>query len=309
MTKNMWPSWESERCRIAATLEQHSLNVRPLPGIAAPAALDTLALQFVASLRREAYYKLVQQKAISARRADPNDLRFDAERAVAYHLQRGNVDEAAWLVFLMTHFGRPADTGWSRLRDVYGRLGAGIWDWGTVSASPAALTAWLAANWHGIRGKFGNHRKYETLRDDSERGSGKVVESYVAWVGPQGHAKLFADVVRQTGNDPHAIFDALFRNLAVRSFGRLAKFDYLSHIGRYSIAPIDAGSTYLNGATGPARGARLLFDGHPDGPSSTKELQNMLDELDVDLRVTMKVIEDALCNWQKSPTRFVHFKG
>jgi len=35
----------------------------------------------------------------------------------------------------------------------------------------------------------------------------------------------------------------------------------------------------------------------------------MLDELDVDLRVTMKVIEDALCNWQKSPTRFVHFKG
>jgi hypothetical protein len=29
---------------------------------------------------------------------------FDAERAVAFYVQRGNIDEAAWLVFLMTHF-------------------------------------------------------------------------------------------------------------------------------------------------------------------------------------------------------------
>jgi Alpha-glutamyl/putrescinyl thymine pyrophosphorylase clade 3 len=305
----MWPSWENERRRIAATLTRHSQSVRPLPGISDPAALDTLALQFVASLRREAYYRLVQRYPISRRRADPNDPSFDAERAVAYHIQQGNVDEAAWLVFLMTHFARPADTGWRRLQDVYGKLGALIWDWQTVSANPAAFTSWLAANWRQVRGKFGSHRKYETLRDDSGRGTGKVVESYVAWVGSVGHAKLFANAVRRTGNDPHSIFDALYGMLAVKSFGRLAKFDYLLLIGRYSIAPIDAGSAYLSGATGPTRGARLLFDGRPDGPSSLKALQRMLDALDADLQVTMKVMEDALCNWQKSPTRFVHFKG
>ena len=88
-----------------------------------------------------------------------------------------------------------------------------------------------------------------------------MVESYIAWVGHKGHARLFADIVRETGNDPHAIFDALYRSLDVKSFGRLAKFDYLSLIGRYSIAPIDAGSAYLSGATGPKKGARLLFDG------------------------------------------------
>jgi hypothetical protein len=136
-----------------------------------------------------------------------------------------------------------------------------------------------------------------------------VVDSYVAWVGSDGHARLFADAVRRTGNDPHTIFDALYRTLTVKSFGRLAKFDYLSLIGRYSIAPVDAGSAYLNGATGPARGARLLFDGRTDGPSSLQAIQRMLDALDADLQVTMKVIEDALCNWQKSPTHFVHFKG
>ena len=229
----MWPSWESERRRIAATLRRHSEEVRPLPGIAAAAARDTLALQFVASLRRESYYVLVQQKALSARRADPNDPSFEAERAVAYHLQQRNLDEAAWLVFLMTHFGRPEVTGWMRLKDVYGKLGAGIWDWRTVSKDPTAFTDWLTANWRRVRGKFGSHRKYESLRDDSERSTGKVVESYVAWVGSKGHAKLFADAVRRTGNDPHAIFDALYRTLTVKSFGRLGKFDYLSLIGRY----------------------------------------------------------------------------
>jgi hypothetical protein len=38
-------------------------------------------------------------------------------------------------------------------------------------------------------------------------------------------------------------------------------------------------------------------------------LQARLDVLDRDLGVGMAVMEDALCNWQKSPDRFVHFKG
>ena len=305
----MWPSWETERGRIVAKVRQHSQEVRSLPGISDPIALDTLGLQFVASLRRELYYTQVQRKAVPARRADPNSPSFDAERAVAYHVQQGNIDEAAWLIFLMTNFARPEDSGWRRLKDIYGKLGVAIWDWQTVSADPAAFRSWLADNWRDIGGKFGSHRKYESLREDSRRGTGKVVESYVAWVGPDGHATMFAKAVQRTGNDPHAIFDALYRSLNVKSFGRLAKFDYLSLIGRYSIAPIDAGSAYLHGATGPARGARLLFDGRSDGPSSERTLQRMLDALDVDLQVTMKVMEDALCNWQKSPTRFVHFTG
>jgi hypothetical protein len=80
-------------------------------------------------------------------------------------------------------------------------------------------------------------------------------------------------------------------------------------IGRYGIAPIVAGSAYLEGATGPANGARLLLDGRRDGPSTIERLQAGLDELDEKLGVGMTVMEDALCNWQKSPTKFVHFKG
>jgi len=305
----MWPSRRAQQAAIAAQLSAHSIHSQSLPGIANSVARDVLSWQIVASLRREDYYRRIQQKPISARRANPNDPVFDAERAVAHHMQNGKVEEAAWLIFLMTHFARPVDTGWLRLRDVYGRLGAGTWDYATVSADPAAFVDWLTDNWRHIRGKFGNHRKYETLDPGSNRYTGRVVRSYLDWVGPNGHEAKFASIVHAAGNDPHVIFDAFYHNISVFTFGRLAKFDYLSLLGRYGLAPIEAASAYLTGATGPVRGARLLFDGNADGPSTAEQLQGMLDQLNADLQVGMAVLEDALCNWQKSPTHFQHFKG
>lgn len=305
----MWPSWNAERQRITQALQRHAAQVRLLPGVSDPRALDALSMQFVASLRREGYYRVVQRAPIPARRADPNSPSFDPERAVAFHVQAGNIDEASWLIFLMTHFARPADSGWRRLKDVYGRLGAGTWDWASVSAAPAAFTAWLAGSWTAIGGKFGNHRKYESLRPTANRNMGRVVADYVRWISPNGHARFFADTVRRAGNDPNVIFDVLYREMPVVSFGRLAKFDYLMLLARYGIAPISPGSAYLDGATGPRSGVSLLFTGTHVSGRSARALQDMLDDLDRDLNVGMAVMEDALCNWQKTPLRFVHYKG
>lgn len=305
----MWPSRQSRLQQISAALQAHSSNVRPLPGIADPRALDVLAHQVIASIRREDYYRLVQRNAIGADRANPTHSAFDAERAVAHYMQNGNIEEASWLVFLMTHFAKPADTGWRRLCDVYGGLNTTIWNWQAVSSNPVAFKAWIAANWQQIGGGFGNHRKYETLRPTAARNFGKVLDSYLAWIGPQGHEAHFADIIQRAGNDPHTIFNALYRDMKIFTFGRLAKFDYLSLLGRYGIAPISAGSAYLDGATGPANGARLLFEGIRDSNTNTSTLQTYIDELDGSLGVGMTVMEDALCNWQKSPLQFVHFRG
>lgn len=305
----IWPTRQAQKQAIATFLSDFSANTRHLPGIADPARLETLAQQFVASLRREDYYKLVQRNAISAYRADPNNPRFDAERAVAFYMQNGNPEEAAWLIFLMTHLARPADSGWLRLRQIYGKLGQGTWTWQTVSGNPQALVAWLAANWGAIGGKFGNHRKYESLDPNSNRSFSKVLTGYINWIGPNGHVDFFAQVVREAGNNPGTIFDQLYDDMTVLSFGRLAKFDYLSLIGRYGVAPIHAGKAYFRNATGPARGAKLLFDGNPNSATGPDTLQNWVDDLDAGLQVGMQVMEDALCNWQKSPASFIHFKG
>lgn len=38
-------------------------------------------------------------------------------------------------------------------------------------------------------------------------------------------------------------------------------------------------------------------------------LEDWILDLDGVLGVGMQVMEDSLCNWQKSPTRFIHFRG
>lgn len=303
-----WPAREGERQRIVRELAaaHAALGFR---GLADPVMIDTLSWQFIASLRREDYYRLVQLRPIAADRADPNSAAFDAERAVAFHMQRGDLDEAGWLIFLMTHFARRADTGWRRLQDVYGQLGAGVWSWVSVRQNPRAFINWLAANWQQVGGAFGNHRKYESMNPAAKRPMARAVRDYLAWIGAAGHRQFFANAVRSAGNDPHVIFDHLYRSMKVNSFGRLAKFDYLALIGRYRLAPIAAGSAYLKGATGPGRGARLLVDGNPTSRTTNGALQVALDALDRRLGVGMEVMEDALCNWQKSPRRFIHYKG
>ena len=137
-----------------------------------------------------------------------------------------------------------------------------------------------------------------------------VVAAYVCWIGAGGHARFYSDVVRRTGNDPHTIFDALYRDLRVPTFGRLAKFDYLSLVGRYGIAPIAAGSAYLerSNRSSERRPAPLRLAGETV-LHLLKRLQADIDALDRDLGVGMAVMEDALCNWQKSPTKFVHLQG
>ena len=52
-------------------------------------------------------------------------------------------------------------------------------------------------------------------------------------------------------------------------------------------------------------GARLLFGGN----NSLVSLNNWLVELGAELNVGMQVLEDALCNWQKSPDKFRRFRG
>lgn len=302
----MWPSRAQELARVSSVLQNHHDQTQPLPGISPKNALNTLALQIVASLRREDYYKFIQARPNEAFRADPSDSRFDAERAVAYLKAQGRFDEALWLVFLMTYFAKPSDSGWLRLKDFYGKLGTGRWDWATVQASPKSVDKWLRTEWGNIGGKFGNHRKYESLRPGAKRYTGDVVESYVSWIGTGSHKARFDKLTSAGGNDP---FDSLYKGIAIESFGRLARFDYLMMVSRYGLANIAPNSAYLAGATGPRGGVSLLFTGVRKGALTTKGLQSRLSRLDDDLGVGMSVLEDSLCNWQKSPTKFIHFKG
>jgi hypothetical protein len=312
------PQYVAEADRIDSALRAFHETIRPLPGIQEPTHKGSFLEQVVESIRRVRYVVRIRERDICGSRADPASDLFDPIRAAALNARGGRHDEACWLAFLSVHFGKSRQSGWRLPRDIYGALGAADrWDWARTSGDPAGFRAWLAGNQRALKDseparRFGNHRKYQSLDAHKPSGTGAAVESYVGWVAPSGtHANLFGAAVAEALGDRHLAFDALYRSMeSVASFGRTARFDYLTMIGNLGLAPIEPGFAYLGNATGPLRGARLLFCGSTTGGGATpRQLDAWLAELGARLGLGMQVMEDSLCNWQKSPGRFVRFRG
>lgn len=298
--------------QLDAQLDIHHTTARALPGVVDPAARSTLLDQLVDSIHRVQFPRAIAARPISPERTNPaNTALFDPVRAAIYHARaRGDLDEAAWLVFLFAQFGKHARSGYALTRNVYGALGGSRpWDWAAVSTNIGAFLQWLHTNHAAIKPSgvgFGNHRKFESLKVDI---TGRTILSYVDWVAAEGsHRARFDAALAQASNDPQVAFDVLYRSMdTVHRFGRLARFDYLTMIGKLELAAIAPGRTYLIEQSGPVNGARLLFG--VDRRTTPAMLEEWLIALDVDLDVGAQVLEDALCNWQKSPTRYVRFFG
>jgi hypothetical protein len=301
--------------RMTAALDTFERDQGPLPGVQDPVAREVLLRQLVESVHRIQYVSVIRDRHIADVRADPNNPLFDPLKAAILASRAGNIDEAFWLIFLFVHFGKHRRAGWRYVREIYGRLGDGArWDWAATSTDPAAFRAWL--NEHkatlmrvGVPRGFGNHRKYESLDAYSDRGTGTVIQSYIEWVNPpRTHSDLVAEAIAAADGDSRVAFRALYESMSsVVGFGRTARFDYLAMTGKVGLAAIEPDSTYLKGATGPAAGARLLFEA--GNRLAVHELEERAHALESNLHVGMQALEDALCNWQKSPTVFKPFRG
>ena len=294
-------------------LRTYQSTVRPLPGISTTACRMTFIEQIIESVRRIKYVSVIRDRPISFRRADPNDPLFDPLKAAILFHEGEDLDEAFWMVFFFVHFGKHRTRGWRFASRVYSALGStDRWDWITTSSDPKAFSSWLNDNIDNIKvrdepGGFGNHRKYVSLSADSRNGTGQAFETYVQWVGPtRGHQGLMDQAIQEASGDARKAFDILYRSMGdVASFGRLGRFDYLAMVGKLGLAPIEPGCPYLQNASGPLRGARTLFDASV-GPAV---LDQWAGGLATHLNIGMQAMEDALCNWQKSPHRVIRFRG
>ncbi|OMR89919.1 alpha-glutamyl/putrescinyl thymine pyrophosphorylase clade 3 protein [Burkholderia pseudomallei] len=302
------------KATLAEQLRNYRVNGKPLPGIENPTALDTLVRQMVESVHRVQYVRrILDNKAkITERRANPKDDMFDPIRAAVWHMDRGNIDEAFWIVFLFVVCGKHLKTGYALLRMVYGAFNDKfIWTWEQYHQEPNGFSLWLHDRLPAIERQggfhFGNHRRYESIKNLD-----LTLQSYAEWVGPNhSHMELIDAAMHTVGDDPKMLFAHLYASMdSVARFGRLGKFDYLTMVGKVGLANIEPDSAYLaDNATGPARGAALLFGVPGKGAANVRHMDNLVIALDDTLQVGMQVIEDSLCNWQKSPTEFEAFRG
>lgn len=303
------------RSTFGEMIRSYEVANGPLPGIRDEVHRSVFVEQLVESKERSDYFSLLRARDIGPHRSDPNSLAFDPLRAAIHHLRRDDFDEALWMIFLYVHFGKHRRSGWRLIADVYGRLGQGLWTWNEISGDVAGFRRWLSSNLTAIRSReprrgFGNHRKYESLDPWSDHGTGAVVASYVDWVGPsRSHEARIAELLADSSGGLREDFEALFNSLkSVRRFGRTGAFDYCASLSKLDFVQIEPGKTFLAGSTGPLAGARLLVC-EPSETLAANSLEPVLGQLQEKLNLGFDTMEDALCNWQKSPGVFRPFRG
>ena len=247
--------------------------------------IQTLARQIVDSTNKTAYFNILSQREVSAMRTQPQHVLFDPIRSVLYYKNQ-NLDEACWLIFLMVHTGDSTKNNWQFVRELYDVIGK----WDEINFD--TIENWLKKV---PKFKFGGHRKYESLSQLID-----VVFSYQAWVKKMGgHAALF----NQPFDTPEQRYAWIYQKMRVFRFGRLAKYDYLGLCGLTGVASLKADRCYIEGSSGPLKGAKRLFGAYDDDT-----LNEMTMRLAENLEIGYQEIEDALCNWQKSPQRYKNNK-
>lgn len=297
---------QAELDRLDRRLRDLESQTGALRGIRTPSRRNTLLMRIVESQRRDRYVALLEARSRPTTFLTSRT-RFDPPRAVIAARNLGDYDEACWLAFLMTHFAAHRKHGWTALREVYFGGSDDPWTWPTICASVSDFRDWLDTAADAIRlagGRFGNHRKYESLGGWTANGTGNVVSSYVSWVGPEhSHVTRFTSFA---GPSEEERFDQAFRSVRqVHRFGRLGAFDYLMNLSRFRLLEVRPGHAYLAGASGPRRGAALLFGDQ----LSTAEIHNRTILFGDTLGIGFDIVEDAVCNWQKSPSTFMPFRG
>ena len=299
---------------LAAGLSAYEAENGALPGISIAAWRSTLIAQMVSSLRRIEFIRIIGERNLSSARIDPHSSNFDPIRAAILKGKKGEIDEAVWLVFIATHFGKHEADGWKLAANVMGSFGAGpIWTAEAYGQSPDGFLHMLKSHEAQLQdmtqaGRYSNHRQYQSRKPAS---IARIFQSFYEWHHQCGTFRdLLQSIHAKCGQESTSAFDGFYASMkVVHGFGRLGSFDFLTMLGKTQLAPIEPGSVYFVGATGPLRGAKLLFHGDRDYSVKDNVMEAKVDELDDFLKTGKQVLEDSLCNWQKRPDQFTLFRG
>lgn len=291
---------------IDEKLTKFENEVIELRGISNPNSRRVFIWQIIDSIRRIEYVKLLasDKYQVDVSAINLNVENFNPIRAAIYFKQSGNIEEAIWLTFLITHFSKHKISGWSLLKGFYSKMGQNNITWAEISNNLCENLTWLEENSLALKnlGGFGNHRKYESIIKPN--GTIKTIRSYV---GLMNNSQLdFFNKINDVSESNRDFFNNSYNDISpIHRFGRTAKFDFLTMLGKIELLEIEPDAIYVNEATGPKKGIiRLLGDSHNDLPLIVATLESYLN-----LFFGMQVLEDSICNWQKNTEEYFYFSG
>lgn len=295
---------------IKTRIENFERDYGVLPGIESNDRRDSFVCQVYDSCKRVEVVNLLKQRGQGVMSTDPHGGSFNPLKGAIYFNSIGEFEEAVWLVFLLTVTGKHKRTRWELCKNLYGGTTTNItWNWNQVFNNISRYIDWINENRAIIKreASFGNHRKFETFKPGNNSNA-NTIQTYLELIKGYGSQKaFFTNVINNTSSLMEA-FDRLYDILdPVNRFGRTSKFDFLTMLGKINIIPVEPGKLYLNNSTGPLQGCRILFGENMKTEVYENKLSNL--HITLDQKFGMQILEDAICNWQKSPNRYTKFIG
>lgn len=309
---NMKVKYNEYKLAIAKYEMEHG----PADGIVDVNRRHAFILQLCDSARRIDHIGNLRSRVgkFSENSIDPLSSHFNPIKAAIKFNHDGNKSEAIWLLFLFTHFGVHKVTKHKLLQAFYSRISSGpINTFEYIRANLEETLEWLGQNELALKGigKFGNHRKYQSISATSHSGTGTTLKTFIDF-----YLRWFSPLLGTASNDlkllnSQALFSELYKRMIneVIGFNRLSVFDFLTMLGKSQVLMIIPDNPFLQNSTGPKMGARMLFG--VNDLVSDRELNIYLSTFASYLPdpFRMQVIEDAVCNWQKSPNNYIYFSG
>ena len=110
---------------ILDRISEYESAHNPLIGIKNTTEREVWVKQIISSIRRVEYIHEIQKRDICKERSDPSSPIFDPLRAAILASRSGEYEQAVWLVFFATNFGKHGRDGWKLMRNIYGSFGLG----------------------------------------------------------------------------------------------------------------------------------------------------------------------------------------
>jgi hypothetical protein len=168
---------------------------------------------------------------------DPHHAAFDPLKGASLLMRRGEPDEAVWLTFVATHFGKHKDDGWKLAANVFGSFGAGpIWTAKAYRRAPNEFLAMLISQRDALSdmkrsGRYSNHRQYQSKAPEA---IDRTFRSFCDWQFVRGG---FPQLVRAThetyGQKTHKDKARKEPRNKARAKGAKEKKCYLSVLGHF----------------------------------------------------------------------------
>ncbi len=264
--------------------------------------INVLSLQTIDSIRRITIYDTY---AIKARQAEGSSLSYFHTSNPFILSQRDSLplNSRVWYIYLATYFGKSNKSKWKLFNNAAFRKDKTLIELDHILNNRQNYYEYLRSLDFFAESNFSNHRKYTKKALDGEGGVLNSMEYFLDNMDHFTHANSVE-------------FDFIYkRALLIPNFGRMAAFDFTASLSKCNLnvdAPV---SMYHQSSTGPLRALKhilILSGAESTNRKAQVELGDKLLQWFInnsDIPMIAQVIEDAICNWQKSPTRHVKYFG